>query len=299
MRRRVGVVAALVVAVTALTGSGQAGAAAPCQKYEIRPDGAASASLRDNPSDGDLINAVAALVNGELGLPLPAVSNAHVCADEAALTEEILRNLGAGGLRAWGSVSRALGIATRVGIFLRGDYLGRADLAGRIAVVAHELAHVSQAQLARGGQRDVPSWISEGHAEWVAFRVLDRLGVRAYAASRERVVDSLVASRTPITLFPELSDLTAQTLGTRWVELGHAATYGQAFLAVDWLVDQYGSASLVDYLGRFERAADPGDPWDAVFGISYGEFVADFRDHLKRLVPAHGVDDARAMAGHS
>jgi hypothetical protein len=298
MRRRVSIVVALLLTLAAVGGPSQARAAAPCQKHQIRPDGEAPLSLRDNPTNGDLIDGVAALVRDRLGLPLPAASTAYVCPDEAALTEEILRNLGVGGLRAWGSMSGALGIATRVGIFLRGDYLGRADLAGRVAVVAHELAHMSQTQLARSGQREIPSWIMEGHAEWVAFRVLDVLGLRPYGVSRDRVALSLVASKTPIKLFPDLSELTARTLGTRWVELGHAATYGQAFLAVDWLVAQYGSAKLVEYLGRFELTADSHECWEAVFPIPYAEFVADFRVHLKGLVPSHGVDDVEDMAGH-
>jgi hypothetical protein len=285
-------VSGLVLIGMALANPGAA--AAQCQEHEIRVDGEAAPSLGQNPSNADVISSVASVIRNNLGLPL-SVSQAHVCADEAALVEELLRNVGVKGVGAWGTVSSAAGVATPIGVFFRGDYLARADLGGRVAVVAHELAHLSQYRLAGRGTTRIPQWIIEGHAEWVAFRVLDRLGVRAYGASRDRVVDSVVASTILIKQLPDLNALTEHTSWTRSRQFGPAATYGQAFIAVAWLIDRYGSAKLVEYLGQFESSAESQEHWGTVFPIPYGEFIDDFRVYLRGLVPIHGIDDVSEL----
>ena len=52
-------------------------------------------------------------------------------------------------------------------------------------------------------------------------------------------------------------------------QLGAPATYGQAFLAVDWLIERYGSAKLLEFLGRFALQAEPREHWRTVFPIPY------------------------------
>jgi hypothetical protein len=64
--------------------------------------------------------------------------------------------------------------------------------------------------------------------------------------------------------------------------LGYPATYGQAFLAVDWLVEQYGSAKLTEFLGRFALGRSAG-ALGTVFPISYRQFGDDFRARLDGL----------------
>ena len=61
------------------------------------------------------------------------------------------------------------------------------------------------------------------------------------------------------------------------------ATYGQAFLAVDWLVERYGSAKLLEFLGRFALDADPREHWRTVFPISDRQFADEFRARLEGL----------------
>jgi hypothetical protein len=79
--------------------------------------------------------------------------------------------------------------------------------------------------------------------------------------------------------------------------LGSPATYGQAFLAVDWLVEQYGSAKLTEFLGRFALDADPRMHWGTVFPIPYRQFGDDFRarlDGLSRPTSPAGADSPPA-----
>ena len=66
-------------------------------------------------------------------------------------------------------------------------------------------------------------------------------------------------------------------------QLGAPSTYGQAFLAVDWLIERYGSAKLLEFLGRFALQTAPREHWRTVFPISYRQFIDEFRARLEAL----------------
>src|SRR5207249_896526 len=168
-----------------------------------------------------------------------------------------------------------LTLVARAGILLRGDHLARMHLLARAGLFAHELAHVSQRKLADGGKAGAAMWILEGHADWVKFQVLELLGLRQYRESR----DEVVRSSSP--------DLQVLTTSAGWVrsmnQLGDPATYGQAFLAVDWLIERYGSAKLLEFLGRFALQAEPREHWRTVFSIADRQFGDEFRSRLEGL----------------
>lgn len=285
MRRRTGKHSRSVGLLLVALGAG-AGAClslgGPYREYEIRFEGGAPSPLDTSPSDAELIDAAARLMRDTLGLPFPPAVKAYVFVNEATLVDGLIKIAGLKSDEAWDRGRYAGGVATRVGIFLRGDHLARMDRLGRAALFAHELTHVSQHELAGGGR--AAEWIREGHADWVQFQVLDLLGYRAYAESRDDIVRCVVGSATPIKFFPDLQDLAS---GARWVQatsrLGVSATYGQAFLAVDWLVERYGSARLTEFLGRFALGTDPLQHWRAVYPIAERQFVDEFRARLLRL----------------
>ncbi|HUK64555.1 MAG TPA: hypothetical protein VLV15_14520 [Dongiaceae bacterium] len=139
----------------------------------------------------------------------------------------------------------------------------------------------------------------EGHADWVAYRLSDRLGYRSYADSLERVRRRVRSSRLHVGRFPGLNELEA---GDRWLRaantVGWAATYGQAFLAVDRLVERYSEETIRELFRRSGaadrrlRAVDERSgfadlfarrDWNAVFPVGYRDFVADFRAYLDTL----------------
>jgi len=276
----VSLLTSLAVLAVVLIGPGLA--AEPCREHEIRIDGKAPSALSPDSSEFDVVDVVAALMRSKLDLKLPAWRKAYVCGDEAAFSEGLLRNFGA---RAWdGSETSAAGMATSVGVFLRGDYLARRPLAGRVEVIAHELAHLSQQELAKPRVHEVPRWIVEGHAEWVALGVVDRLGYGSYSVRRAQVTRSVVDGAIPAALLPGLDALARREQWGRWTRsLSHSATYGQAFLAVDRLTERYGRAKVIEFLSSFTRLTDSRERWDSVFPISYGQFVDDFRVHLQSL----------------
>jgi len=267
---------------------GLAGCAAlsgPYREYEIRFEHEAQPPLSAVPSDEELVNAAAWLIRHKLELPFPLAIKAYVYVNQATLVEGLVKIAGDSPDEAWDRGRYAAGVASRRGLFLRGDYLARMDLVARAGLFAHELAHVSQTRLREGGRGRAAQWILEGHADWVKVRVLDLLRYRSSAESRDHIVRTVVGSPTPIRLFPDLQEVARNTA---WVastnKLGAPATYCQAFLAVDWLVERYGSAKLTEFLGRFSLDSTPREHWAQVFPISYRQFLDEFRVRLENLL---------------
>jgi len=273
---------ALVALLVGLAGC--AALSGPYQEYEIRFDGGAPPALGQNPSDEELVNATAWLIRHQLELPFPPSIKAFVYVNQATLVEGLVKVAGDSTDDAWDKGRYAAGVAARSGLFLRGDYLARMHRVARAGLLAHELAHVSQAQLREGGRGRAAQWLLEGHADWVKVRVLDLLRYRSYAESRDLMVRTVVGSPTPVKLFPDLQELARNS---EWVastnKLGAPATYCQAFLAVDWLVERYGSAKLTEFLGRFSLESPPREHWAKVYPISYRQFLDEFRVRLESL----------------
>lgn len=281
--------AALITLLLGLAGC--AALSGPYREYEIRFEGEDQPVLGPSPSDEDLINATAWLIRHKLELPFPPTIKAYVYVNEATMVDGLVKLAGDTRDEAWDKGRYAAGVSARSGLFLRGDYVARMHLVARAGLFAHELAHVSQTQLREGGRARAAQWILEGHADWVKLRVLDLLHYRPYAESRDHVVRTVVGSPTPIKLFPDLQELARNDAWvTSTTKLGATATYCQAFLAVDWLVERYGSASVTEFLGRFSLDGPPREHWAQVFPIPYRQFVDEFRGRLEKLAgPTRGA----------
>lgn len=279
MKRPAPVLVALLVGLC-----GCAALSGPYREYEIEFEREARPALGPSPSDEELINAAAWLIRHKLELPFPTAIKAYVYVNQATLVEGLIKLAGDSNAEAWDRGRYAAGVAARSGLFLRGDYLASMHLIARTGLIAHELAHVSQMRLREGGRGRAAQWILEGHADWVKVRVLDLLRYRSYADSRDHIVRTVIGSATPIKLFPDLDTLARNDA---WVastnKLGAQATYCQAFLAVDWLVERYGSAKLTEFLGRFALGTEPREHWAKVFPITYRQFLDEYRARLESL----------------
>ena len=242
--------------------------------------------------DAALFHTVLGVLTHDLELPVEEVTLETL---DASTFDQVLANArvrqDASDLRG------AAGVALGNRILVRSDVLARMTIAQRARLYAHELAHAAQVRLAGSGEPSL-TWIDEGHATWVAYRVADRLGHRPYAESRDEVRRWVLAS-SPSERFPALSDLETSD---RWIlaanQIGWAATYGQAFLAVDRLVDRYSAAKLRELFRRSGdsdsrlRAIDARSAfaglfaqrdWNAVFPVAYRDFVTEFRGDLERV----------------
>jgi len=153
----------------------------------------------------------------------------------------------------------------------------------RMRILAHELTHTVERAWVEGRLTNWDRWLSEGFAEWVGYRVLDRLGAQTLAKSRQGSVEAVVKARVDQT-FPTLTQLVTGEEWITWLRtLGHAATYGQAFLAVDLLVEQKGLPAVVEYFRLFGKLNNRERNFATAFGEPAAKFDDKFNEHLMTL----------------
>jgi hypothetical protein len=252
--------------------------------FDVPLGGPVAGPLRVDTGDRDTLAAVATVLVERFGLPLTPPLHAHFYGSQDAFELGLVTD---GGLEdrvmARDQARFAAGVGTARGIFIRADRVAAVPLVDRVGLFAHELTHVSQYELA-GGRRGGDQWLREGFADWIKYRALEALGLRAYADSRRQVIRK-VARAGPADRFPALGVLVTNR---QWTsarnDLGGAATYDQAFLATDWLVERTSRDRVIDYFRRFGRRDDRVSHFREAFGMPPGAFAEEFRAHLATLV---------------
>ncbi|WP_055598832.1 hypothetical protein [Streptomyces aureus] len=146
---------------------------------------------------------------------------------------------------------------------------------GRQLVLTHETVHVATRAATTPS---TPVWLSEGFADWVAFRDADRTAAQAAPELRRAVRAGKLPARLPGD--PDFA------FGGDAEALARA--YEGGWLACELIADRWGEAKLTD----FYRAvgAHPGregaveKALQEVLGTTPEEFTADWREYLgKRL----------------
>ncbi|HSF29426.1 MAG TPA: hypothetical protein VLK82_02995 [Candidatus Tectomicrobia bacterium] len=150
----------------------------------------------------------------------------------------------------------------------------------RIHVLAHELTHIVQYELA-GGRLAGDLWLVEGFADWVACRVLEVLGLDTFGRRKNQKMAQFSREQTP----PSLSQMaTVQDWDALSTRHGGAIAYGRAFLATDHLIQQHGLASVIEYFRHVNRASSRRQHFRAIFGEEPSAFERDFNAYLERLL---------------
>lgn len=218
------------------------------------------------PTWESTVRRVARVMRNDLDLPLPDRITLQLYRSPALLEQGLIDD------------GVAPPLAARLGDFAAGVTLDRSLLllepeARRGArdwtrLVAHELTHVSQAELGGTGGHG-SQWLAEGMADWVAYRVLDRLGISGMAGERSL---TLAAAREALGAGVPL-DLDA--LGNPRSFLDATArqgvgTYRLAFMLTDRLIERHGFPRLVGYF------RDAGDDRHTAFTRAFGESLDDF-----------------------
>lgn len=148
---------------------------------------------------------------------------------------------------------------------------------GRRIVLTHETVHVATRA---DTSPATPLWLSEGFADWVAFRATGR-DPRQGAPELARAV---AAGRLPRSL-PADADFTrpAGGDGDRVAE-----AYGEAWLAARMVADEWTPDRLVALYravgGAESREQAVGPALRAELGVDLGEFTARWRTYLEREV---------------
>ena len=232
----------------------------------------------DVSSHEDTVRMVATVIVRDLALPLPDTVMVYVYSSRQVFERGLIDDGQVSRVRAAELSDFAVGVGKRRQLLLHQESnVGRGEW---VRLVAHELAHVAQIELAEGEGR-AEQWLAEGMAEWVAFHVLERL--RLDTVARRRVVAIETVRDHPAVVARRL-DL--ETLGTprgftvRHLREGSHPTYQLAYLLTDYLIARDGFDRVVEYFQSFAKRMDRRANFAAAFGQSLGEFEQEALAHL-------------------
>lgn len=224
------------------------------------------------------VHTVAAIVARDLGLPLPETVMVYVYSSRQVFEQGLVDDGHVSRVRAAELSDFAVGVGKRRQLLLHHE--ANVASAEWVRLIAHELAHVAQIELAEGEGR-AEQWLAEGMAEWVAFRVLERLRLDTVARRRAIALD-IVRVHPPVVA----GRIDLATLGTsrgftvRHLREGSQATYQLAYLLADYLITRDGFERVVDYFRSFARRPDRRAAFIAAFAQSIDEFEQEALAHL-------------------
>jgi hypothetical protein len=224
------------------------------------------------------VRTVAAVIARDLGLPLPETVMVYVYSSRQIFEQGLVDDGHVSRVRAAELSDFAVGVGKRRQLLLHHE--ANVASAEWVRLIAHELAHVSQIEMAEGEGR-AEQWLAEGMAEWVAFHVLERLRLDT-VARRRFIASEIVRVHAPVVA----GRLDLKTLGTargftvRHLREGSQATYQLAYLLADYLITREGLEQVVDYFHSFARRADRRANFVTAFGQSIDAFEAEALAHL-------------------
>jgi hypothetical protein len=239
---------------------------------------------RELRTDAIAVRGIAAILARELGLPVPSRFTVFVYDSAKSFERGLIQDGDVSPARAAELSDFAIGVGRRRQLLLNEEGI---DPSRRewLRLIAHEMTHVCQIELAEGEGR-AAQWLAEGMAEWVAFTVLERLQLdnmpnrRDIARRGIRNHAALVSAR-----------LDLATLGTprgftvRHRRDGSVPTYQLAFLMADYLVQRHGFGRVVDYFRSFRASQNPRENFETAFGVNLDDFEREILTYLKSTLP--------------
>jgi len=230
-------------------------------------------SVEGAPDDiAALLGSVARILEADLGLPLPPRITAHVYDAPARFQEGLVSHAGVAAARAAELAAFAIGATVPGAVLLVSPPRAAPPTAEWPRLVAHELTHVAQIELA-GSHRGPAQWLAEGMAEWAAYRVLERLDLDDFA-SRRAVARAAAVEYVRRTGGLDLGALASpEGFITGHRRAGTLVTYRLVLHLADELVVRHGFAPLVGYFRAFRLSSDA----DANFVASFEGSVDTFQ----------------------
>jgi len=228
------------------------------------------------------VRGIAAILIQDLRMPVPQHVTVYVYSSRRIFEDGLVQDGRVSRLRAAELSDFAAGIGKRRQLLLHHD--GAVSSADWLRLVAHELTHVSQIEMAQGEGR-AEQWLAEGMAEWTAFHVLERLRLDTLRRRRAAAVQG--ARRHPGLTEARL-DL--EVLGTpggftnRHLRDGSQATYQLVFLLADHLIQRDGFDRVLEYFHSFRTRVDRRANFREAFGQSLAEFEQEALTHLAGIV---------------
>jgi hypothetical protein len=238
---------------------------------------------RELGSHEQAIRGIAAILHHDLELPVPEQVTVYVYGSRKVFERGLIHDAHVSPQRAAELSDFAIGVGKRRQLLLNDE---GAERQGRewLRLMAHEMAHVCQIELAQGEGR-ADQWLAEGMAEWVAFIVLERLGLDTMEARRRA---ARLGVRSHAALAAARLDL--ETLGSprgftlRHRREGSLPTYQLAFLMADYLIQREGFERVVGYFRAFSRSQDRRVNFERAFGQRLDAFESEVLTHLRSVV---------------
>ena len=156
--------------------------------------------------------------------------------------------------------------------------------AERVRVLAHELVHTVQYDLAQGRRSSSDQWLREGLAEWVAYRVVNSLQLGNFSQriplASSRVRKAYVHGPLPLlsqmVTFREFAELRSSP--------GAPPVYDQTFLATNFLIQRSGLEAVLQYFRLFAQSDDRLGNFRTAFGRDLSTFEEEFGLYLRELL---------------
>ncbi len=228
----------------------------------------------------DAVRGIAAIMAKSFGLAVPDRVTVHVYGGRRAFEQGLMRDARVSPLLAAKLSDFAIGVGSRGQVLLNDQPPDRTQREW-LRLIAHELTHLSQIELA-GGEGRGEQWLAEGMAEWVAFSTLERLGLDTLGRRRQAVSAALRGHATLLQRGLELEAHGTPQGFTAWhLREGTGPVYQVAFLIADSLIERRGFEGMRIYFASFRKSADRHRNFEAAFGTSLTDFEADALIRLK------------------
>src|SRR5262245_19829706 len=251
-----------------------------CGAAPIKPVSLTDGSLQVPPAHRATVEEILTVMRERLELPIPVNVSVFVYDSRSSFRDGLLDEGYVAPDRVNEIASFAAGLA-RPGRVLLHAKATRGRLEWR-RLIAHELAHVVQFNLA-GGDGRADQWLAEGLAERIAFDVLEALGLDSLADRRERALGG--ARKHPGFASGRL-DLAAlgspREFTLRHQRDGSLETYQLSFLMADYLVKRDGMQTVLEYF-RNCRVMDRDRAFARTFGQPIQEFEKEVLAYLRGL----------------
>lgn len=230
-----------------------------------------------------LAHAIVGVLNGKLGLPVPAYTM-EIYSSPSEFEQALITKMKLKPDLARTTATFAKAFVGNRRVMVNEIALAEWAWPERVVTLAHETVHACQLELARQRSLVRYQWLIEGFAEWGGYRVAHELGIVDFAASRADIVRRVRGARAAAGFAP-LVDLDSFE---QWVserkKRGFDASYPYAFLAVEFLMERHSYDRTLDFFRRRRESADAALNFKTAFGESLTDFQSALDQHLAKLL---------------
>jgi hypothetical protein len=236
--------------------------------------------VRSLRTTDEAVRGIAAIMAKSFALPVPDRVVVHVYGGRRAFEQGLIRDARVSPVQAAELSDFAIGVGARGQVLLNDQPTDRPQREW-LRLIAHELTHVSQIELA-GGEGRGEQWLAEGMAEWIAFSTLEHLGLDTLERRRQVATAGIRSHATLLQRGLALEAHGTQQGFTAWHRQdGSLPVYQLVFLIADYLTERRGFEALRTYFASFRSSSDRRKNFDAAFGESLTDFEADALVRLK------------------